>query len=154
MKKFFVCTALLLTLFVRGQEKNKQTGLVPPIEVSLAFEKQFPHVSAQWSKTYRGEMHTELNFDAQFQIKNIPMSATYTETGVFKAWVCEIQPQALPDLARQFLKREYPHLPVERVLKVTNDAAQVHYEVGLRVQGQWVDAVFNAQGDFLHFAGK
>ena len=99
-------------------------------------------------------MLSELNFDADFTMKNIPMSATYNEAGLFKALACEILPSELPKSAQNYLQKNYPNLPVQKIIKVTIDVAQTHYEVGLLVQGQVADAVFNAQGDFLNFAGK
>lgn len=154
MKNLILLCGLLMVLTTKAQDKKLKDQVEPPVEVTLAFEKQFPNTQAKWSKTYRGEMHSELNFDADFSLKNIPMSATYTEAGVFKALVCEISPGELPQRAQDYLKKNYPNLPIQKIIKVTNDVSQTHYEVGLLVQGQLTDAVFNAQGDFLNFAGK
>ncbi len=154
MKNLILLCGLLIGHTINAQDKKIKTKIEPPIEVTLAFEKQFPNVQAQWTKTYRGEMFSELNFDADFTFKNIPMSATYNESGAFKALTCEILPEELPKSAQNYLQKNYPNLPVQKIIKVTNDVAQTHYEVGLLVQGQVADAVFNAQGDFLNFAGK
>ncbi len=154
MKNFILFCSLLLVFATKAQEKELKNKVVPPIEVTLAFAKQFPNTTPEWSKTYRGDMNSEFNFDAAFTLKNIPMSATYNEAGVFKALTCEIGPKELPQAAQNYLKKNYPNLPVQKMIKVTDDLAQTHYEVGLLVQGQLADAVFNAQGDFLNFAGK
>ncbi|MBS1535618.1 MAG: hypothetical protein JST78_11110 [Bacteroidetes bacterium] len=154
MKNLVLMCGLLMVLSSSAQDKKSKTQIEPPVAVTLAFEKQFPNVQGKWSRTYRGEMLSELNFDADFTLKNIPMMATYTEAGVFKALACEISPGELPQLARDYLKKNYPNLPVQKIIKVTNDVSQTHYEVGLLVQGQLTDAIFNAQGDFLNFAGK
>jgi hypothetical protein len=154
MKNLILLYSLCILVAANAQDKKVKAQIEPPVEVTLAFEKQFPNVQAQWTKTYRGEMLSELNFDAAFSLKNIPMVATYNEAGFFKALACEILPMELPIAAQNFLQKKYPEMPVQRILKVSNDVAQTHYEVGLLVQGQVADAVFNAQGDFLNFAGK
>lgn len=154
MKHFILLYSLCILFAANAQEKKPKDQILPPVEVTLAFAKQFPNTTPEWSKTYRGDMNSELNFDAAFTLKNIPMSATYNEAGVFKALTCEIGPKELPQAAQNYLKKSYPNLPVQKMIKVTDDLAQTHYEVGLLVQGQLADAVFNAQGDFLNFAGK
>jgi hypothetical protein len=154
MKNLILLYSLCILFAANAQEKKTKDQVQPPVEVTLAFEKQFPNVQAQWTKTYRGEMLSELNFDADFTLKNVQMSATYNEAGAFKALACEILSDELPKSAQKYLQKYYPNLPIQKIIKVTNDVAQTHYEVGLLVQGQVADAVFNAQGDFLNFAGK
>lgn len=150
MKKMLLSFALLINVILSAQTKEE----VPPLEVQKAFEKEFPKIKPVWNKEYRGEDQTELNYDADFTLNNINMTAVYNAVGVFKTLATTITMQEVPARAVNYLKKKYPKNKITTVLKVMTNSNKITYEVGMELEGNLSDAVFDKQGNFLEMIPK
>jgi len=150
MRRVLLSFVLLINGVLGAQTKE----LVPPLEVQKAFEKEFPKVKPMWSKVYRGEEKTELNYDADFTLNDINMTAVYNSVGVFKTLEATITLQEVPAKAINYLKRNYPNNKITEVLKVMTNTNKITYEVGMEIEGKLSDAVFDKQGDLLEIVPK
>ncbi len=141
-----------MALVAQNQEVEKQ--IVPPLEVTKQFQKAFPKIEPHWEKTYRGNDQTELNYDADFIVNNIKMTAIYNVFGVFKVLHSEISLAEIPVAASKYLKKNYPENQILDSMKVIDNNNKVTYEIGIKINDQLSDAVFNNKGEFLEIVAK
>lgn len=154
MKKILFSLFFLLPLMVFAQNNEAEKEIKPPLEVVKAFQKEFPKIKPHWRKTYRGENETELNYDGDFVINNINMTAIYNVYGVFKVLHCDIAPNDIPEKALQYLHKNYPNHTIESSIKVMDNSNKTTYEIGIKINNHLSDAIFDAQGDFLTIVSK
>jgi len=71
----------------------------------------------------------------------------------FKVLECELSFDEIPGNIRQYLTKNYPENKIVRSLKIMNNN-KVTYEIGIKINDQLSDALFDAQGDFLSIVEK
>ena len=141
-----------MALAAQNQEAEKQ--IIPPLEVTKQFQKAFPKIAPHWEKAYRGDDQTELNYGADFIVNNIKMTTIYNVFGVFKVLHSEIALAEIPAAASKYLKKNYPENQVLDSMKVIDNNNKVTYEIGIKINDQLSDAIFDSKGEFLAIVAK
>lgn len=152
MKRLLLITVLFLTSFVHAQKNSKE--FEPTLEVAKAFEKAFPKTKPVWRKEYDGEDKDQLSYEADFTVNNINMTAVYNALGIFKVLQIEIKAEDIPARIRSYMAKNYPKNKIVKAAKMLTNDNKVTYEIGITINGKWVDAVFNKEGDFLKMVDK
>jgi hypothetical protein len=143
MKIFYLATAFLISSLVMGQQK----GVLPPANVKMAFEKQFPNKTAIWSIGHE-DPKEDITFKAKFnETPTTKAYAVYDGKGVFKVYKTQIQIDQLPFKAQLYLKKEYPAKPAKQILLMIDAQNEKTYKVEGKNNIQFYDIVFNKEGE-------
>lgn len=143
MKNFYLAAAFLISSLVMGQ-KN---GVLPPVNVKMAFEKQYPNKAALWS-IEQGDQKDDIKFEAKFkETATTKAYAVYDGKGVFKAYKTQIQIDQLPFKAQLYLKKEYPAKPARQILLVIDAQNKTTYKVEGKNNIKFYDVIFNKEGE-------
>ena len=124
------------------------------MEVEKAFQKDFPKIKPNWRKDYGGEDKDELDFEADFTVNNINMTAVYSVLGIFRVLEIEIKPTDIPAKVKNYMDRNYPKNKIRKAAKVMTNGNEITYEMGVTINGKWTDFVFNKECDFLKMVQK
>jgi len=143
MKNFYLAAAFLISSLVMGQ----QNGVLPPANVKMAFEKQYPKKIALWTVEY-GDQKDDIKFKAKFnETATTKAYAVYDGKGVFKAYKAQIQIDQLPFKAQLYLKKEYPAKPARQILLVIDAQNKTTYKVEGKNNIKFYDVIFNKEGE-------
>lgn len=151
MKKVVLLIIILInvTAFAQNDEVAKKEVVVP-VEVKLAFEKEFPNQVAIWQMEYRGEDRTQMMFETNVVFQKRFAIVYYDKLGDLKAVEVEIHTRELPETALNYMEKNFPTQTIFRVVKIyENKKTNITFEVGIRQKGKLVDLVFDATGNFL-----
>lgn len=151
MKKLVLLIIILInvTAFAQNDEVAKKEVVVP-VEVKLAFEKEFPNQVAIWQMEYRGEDRTQMMFETNVVFQKRFAIVYYDKLGDLKAVEVEIHTRELPETALNYMEKNFPTQTIFRVVKIyENKKTNITFEVGIRQKGKLVDLVFDASGNFL-----
>ncbi|WP_333600963.1 hypothetical protein [Flavobacterium sp.] len=154
MKKALLLILVLVGVSAIAQNHEVGKEILPPLEVEKAFQKEFPKITPTWRKEYRGEDDSELNYDADFVMNSIHMTAIYTALGVFKVLQYEVATSDVPAKAMRYLKKNYPQNKIIATTKVMDNSNKITYEIGIEINGKLSDAVFTKEGVFLEMVQK
>lgn len=154
MRRLLLITVVFLTSFVHAQTAESSKQVEPTLEVTKAFEKAFPKIKPVWRKEYDGDDNDQLSYEADFTVNNINMTAVYNALGIFKVLQIEIKTADIPDKVRSYMAKNYPKNNIIKAAKMMTNDNKITYEIGITINGKWVDAVFNKEGDFLEMVDK
>lgn len=154
MKHLLLITVVFLTSFVHAQKSGTSKDVEPTLEVTKAFEKAFPKTKPVWRKEYDGNDNDQLSYEADFTVNNINMTAVYNALGIFKVLQIEIKTADIPAKISSYMAKNYPKNGIKKAAKMMTNDNKITYEIGITINGKWVDAVFNKEGDFLEMVGK
>ena len=151
MKKLLLLTAVLTNLLVFGQDNEvSKDEIIVPLEVKLAFEKEFPNQNPIWQTEYRGDNADEITYETNVNFEKRIAVVFYDKLGDLKAVEVEIRTRELPEEIVSYLEKNYMSHPVVRMVKVyKNKKADITYEVGIQDKGKFADLVFDSTGYFL-----
>lgn len=147
MKKVVCSICLLFGWAVTAQNPVKK--IVPPAEVSAAFEKEFPKAKPVWSSEFTGEDSDEVRYEATFSRNNVRNMAAYDKLGNLKAVETEISLKQLPGNAFHYLRSNTYEKNIVELAQVTAADKSITYEVGVEKEGVFFDLVFDSRGNFV-----
>jgi hypothetical protein len=143
MKNFCLAAAFLINSLIMAQ-KN---GVLPPANVKIAFEKQYPKKSAIWSVEHDDEKNDKI-FKAKFnETTTTKATAFYDSSGSFKSYKIQVSIDQLPYKAQLYLKKEYPAKPFRKIILVIDDKNIKTYRVRSDNNAKLNDIVFNKDGE-------
>lgn len=108
MKNLLLVSALFFSFFPYAQAQENSKEVVPTLEVEKAFQKDFPKIKPNWRKDFGGEDNDELDFEADFTVNNINMTAVYSLLGVFRVLEVEIKTADIPAKISSYMAKNYP----------------------------------------------
>jgi len=144
MKQFLFTFLLLANVFTYAQNK-----VVPPAEVSAAFEKAFPKMKPTWTQEYTGEDKSKIRYEAQFNNADISKVAAFDKLGNLKAVETALQLGQLPTNVFHYLRKKYSLETIKEASKVVASDQQTTFEVGIEVAGKFYVLVFDKDGNFV-----
>lgn len=142
------------SFFIQAQTAENVKEVEPNLQVIKAFEKDFPRIEPVWRKEYNGEDKDQLNYEADFTLKNSNMTAVYDALGVFKVLEVQIQDAEIPVKISRYMAKNYPKNTIRKAAKLMTNNNEVTYEIGITISDKWTDAIFNKEGDFLRMVQK
>ncbi|WP_264519779.1 hypothetical protein [Flavobacterium sp. N1994] len=154
MKKIVVILSFFCTLLLQSQTVETKTEVVPTLEVQKAFQKEFPKIKPVWRQEFTGDTKEELSYEADFVLNNTNMTAVYNAIGVFKLLEYEIQPADIPEKILHYMDKNYPKNKIQKAAKQMTNSNKITYEIGITINNNWVDALFDKEGDFLEMVPK
>ena len=154
MRSFFVAFSFLGSFLLQAQTTGKLSEVEPTLQVSKAFEKDFPKIKPSWRKEYTGDDSDKLSYDADFTVNNTNMTAVYSTIGLFKVLEIEMKTADIPAKISNYLAKNYPKNKIKKAAKVMTNSNKITYEIGITINDKLVDAVFNKECDFLKMVQK
>ncbi|HSZ87327.1 MAG TPA: PepSY-like domain-containing protein [Puia sp.] len=137
MRKIFILQLLLTGDFVQAQIK------VPDI-VSIAFTKQFADAkNVKWGKENAKE------YEADFNLNGVKMSANYDLQGNWKETETEIAVKDLPQAILSAIKTKYPSATISGADKVERAAHKIIYEADIKINGKKKEVELFPNGKFV-----
>ncbi|MCV9928597.1 PepSY-like domain-containing protein [Flavobacterium sp. LS1R49] len=155
MKKlFFVLTILYGTCVIGQSEVKPNQEVVPPIAVTIAFQKEFSGKVPTWSMDYEGEDLDHVRYLAKFSTGSSVGLAVYDNNGVLKAYELAIPQKELPKAALSYIKSNYPNQDIKEAARLIDGNNVITYEVGIIKNGKFLDVVFDKKGNFIEVTEK
>lgn len=142
---------LALLVFMLGQAQNK---IVPPAEVSAAFEKEFPKMKPVWSQEYVADDKSEIRYEAKFSTSSGNKVAAFDKLGNLKAIETSVQLGQLPTNAFHYIRKKFELEAVKEASQVVDGSKNKTYEVGIQMTGKFYVLVFDKDGNFVQQVEK
>ena len=137
MRKICILQLLLIAILAEAQLKA-------PSLVSTAFAIQFANaVNVKWSK------ENAKQYEADFQLKGVKMSANYDLNGNWKETETEITLKDLPEAVAKSIKVKYPTAKISGAEKVERTASKLIYEADIIINGQGKEVELFPDGKFV-----
>jgi hypothetical protein len=137
MRKIFVLQLLLTGGLVQAQIK------VPHV-ISIAFTKQFGDATnVKWGKENAKE------YEADFYLKGVKMSANYDLQGNWKETETEIAVKYLPEAVLSAIKTKYPSATISGADKVEKAAHGIMYEADVKINSKKKEVELFPDGKFV-----
>lgn len=151
MKKLLLVLAIFTNVLLFGQNgPTSKKELVVPIEVKLAFEKEFPNQIPLWQMEYRGEDADQMIYETKALFEKKSAVVFYDKLGDLTAVEVEVSIKELPAEALNYIQKNYPDRTIYKAVKVyKNKKATISFEVGIKDNSKLADLVFDATGYFL-----
>jgi hypothetical protein len=144
MKKIFLLFALSAFAFVQAQK------IVPPAEVSAAFEKEFPKMKPNWTQEFTGDDHSEIRYEAQFTAaNNTNKVAAFDKLGNLKAVETGLQLGQLPTGAFHYIRKKFSLETIKEASEVIDNDKNKTYEIGIESNQKFYVLVFDKDGNFV-----
>ena len=154
MRSLFVVFSFFGSFLLQAQTTGKLNEVEPSLQMTKAFEKDFPKIKPSWRKEYSGDDKDKLSYDADFTVNNTNMTAVYSAIGIFKVLEVEIKPADIPSKISNYFAKNYPKNKIRKAARLITNSNKITYEIGIIINGKWVDAVFNKECDFLEMVEK
>lgn len=154
MKNLILILVFFFSFLLRAQVRVNAKEVEPTLQVTKAFEKDFPKIKPNWRKEYEGEDKDELDFEADFTVNNANMTAVYNNLGVFRVLEIEIKTADIPAKISSYLAKNYPKNKIKKAVKVMTNSNKITYEIGITINDKCVDVLFNKECDFLKMVQK
>ncbi len=115
-----------------------------PDAVSTAFNTKFPKAGdVHW------EMENNSDFEAEFELNDIEMSAVFDANGNWKETEQEIKTSELPEAVHATIKSAYAGFKVNEADKVESAEHGNCFEVELEKKEQTIDVLISGKGKVL-----
>jgi hypothetical protein len=146
MKKYLMlmvaAASIATATFAQAKEKDekhekREQANVPSV-VKQAFAKQYPGITAEWTKE-------DGNYEANFKHMNHEMSALFDANGAMTESEMEIAVKELPAAVTSYIKQHHKGAGIKEAAKITKANGEVNYEA--EVKG--ADLIFDASGKFI-----
>lgn len=140
MKKFTMFALLILfaTFAYADHDKDIKEKDVPS-EVKSAFQKQFPEAKkVEWEKE-------KSNYEAEFEVKKVEMSACYDKTGNLLETETEIAVTDLPKEAIAYVKEHCKGKKIKEASKSVDNKGVTTYEA----EAKHGTMKFDSNGKFI-----
>jgi hypothetical protein len=154
MKNLAILFSFLCSLLLQAQSAENTKEVEPTLQVTKAFEKDFPKIKPVWRKEFDGDDVDKLSYEADFTLNNINMTAVYNALGIFKVLEVQIKEAEIPKKISAYMAKNYPKNNIKKAARLMTNSNKITYEMGITINGKWVDAIFNKEGDFLEMVEK
>lgn len=144
-----VLLSLLISFLLMNKNYSQRLESSVPIIVNDSFQKRFPDKDPVWFSTLMGKYDKRLVYEARFMMDNRYTKAFYENEGTLIAFASTIEESELPERIREYMKENYPTLPIVESLLVTHIKNGIHYEVGVYIDGDFVVMTFSKEGQYL-----
>lgn len=115
-----------------------------PQAVLDAFAGKFPQAQhVKWEEEHEDE------YEAEFKINKMEMSANFKADGTWLETEMEIKKAQLPEAVKQAIAKQFPGFDIEEAEQVETPDQPLAYEVELEGHDTEVEAVFKADGTLL-----
>ncbi|WP_339608731.1 PepSY-like domain-containing protein [uncultured Roseivirga sp.] len=137
VKQTMIVLALLLTNLACAQVEA-------PKAVQDAFKAKFTNAkSVEW------EMEEEGEYEANFKMNKVEMSANFKSDGTWLETETEIKEKNLPEAVIATLKAKYDGYKVEETTKIEKPNGVVQYEAEIEKGEETLEVIFNANGTVI-----
>jgi hypothetical protein len=155
MKKLFLALTILYGASMIGQtEVKSDKEIVPPVAVTIAFQKEFLGKIPTWTKDFEGEDSDHIRYLAKFSTGTSVGLAVYDNNGNLKAYELAIAKTELPKAALNYIEKNYPNETIREAAKLIDGNNVITYEVGIIKDRKFLDLVFDKKGGFLEVTEK
>lgn len=148
MKKAMLLLVMAGAMLSAQNKNQTANAVVPPAEVSAAFEKEFPKMKPSWTQDYEGDDATEVRYQANFSSNNVNKMAAFDKLGNLKAIETSLQLGQLPPDVFHYIRKNYSFETIKEAVKVVSDN-KTTYEIGIVKDNKFFDLVFDANGNFI-----
>ncbi|MBS1934083.1 MAG: PepSY-like domain-containing protein [Bacteroidetes bacterium] len=115
-----------------------------PNAVTASFTKQFPNASnVKWGKENAKE------YEANFKLNGISMSANYDLNGGWKETETEIAVTDLPLVVSKSIKTKYPDAIISGADKIEKSDGKIIYEADIKSNGKKKEIELYEDGKFV-----
>ena len=136
MKKLLFAVAFALPLSMSAQKT--------PEAVTKAFAAKFPTVK---KVSYDHEKNG--NYEAEFALNGVKMSADFKSTGEWLETETEIAATALPANVTAAIKKAYPSATIVGAAKIETLANGIRYEADLKTGLKKSEVLYDADGQLV-----
>jgi hypothetical protein len=137
MKNIF--SLMLLVAYVSAQAQT-----MVPVVVGKAFAKKFPDAkNIKWGKENAKE------YEANFKLNNVNMSANYDLQGNLKETEKEILVKELPDEVVKAIQKKYVKAVIYEADKIEKQDGKIIYETDIKINGRKKELELYADGRFV-----
>jgi hypothetical protein len=137
MKKIFILQLLFATMSMQAQTKA-------PVAVRDAFSKQFSDAkNVKWGRENAKE------YEANFKLNGVNMSANYDLQGNWKETETEIAINDLPEAVVKSINAKYPGATISGADKIEKADGKIIYEADIKVNGNKKEIELFADGKFV-----
>ena len=142
MKSIIITVAVIVvSMNVASAQKVKESEV--PKAVVTSFQTHFKGAKAEgWDKEKNGE------YEAEFKMNKVEMSANFSAEGVLMETETEIAPSVLPKAATEYITKNYAGSKIEEAAKITDSANKVTYEAEVKHGKEEFELLFDASGNF------
>lgn len=127
----------------KEKEEKDEAKVAAPEAVAASFAKDFPSV-----KKVTWEMENG-NYEAEYKVNGTEQSALYDKTGHRSEVETEIKTEALPQAAKDYLKKNYADYKLKEASNIVDDKGITTYEAKVSKGKDKMDVIFDANGKFL-----
>ncbi len=136
MKKLIFALAFAIPFSMMAQKA--------PSAVTKAFAAKFPKVTrVDFGKEGNGE------YEAEFKVNNVKMSANFKSTGEWVETESEIQTSDLPATVTAAIKKGHPDAKIVGASKIETAANGIRYEADLRAGMKKLELLYDTNGNLV-----
>lgn len=154
MKPIYSIMLILFSLLIAGNVQAQRIEKNVPIIVSEAFQQKFPDKDPVWFSNHQGPYGTRLVYEARFMFDNRYSKAFYENEGKLIAFATIIEQSELPKRVRDYMEKTYPTLSITEALLATHINKDIHYEVGVYIDNEFVTMTFSQEGQYLETVSR
>lgn len=141
MKTIITAAALVFAINTLSAQKVKEAEV--PKAVTESFSKTFPG-----SKAKEWEKEKDV-YEAEFDLKKVETSATFSADGKLMETETEIATSALPKAVTDYITKNYPEHKLSEASKIVDAAGTISYEAEIKKGKEEMDLLFDANGAFI-----
>lgn len=141
--KTIIITVAVIVLSMNAASAQKVKEAEVPKAVITSFQTHFKGAKADaWDKEKNGE------FEAEFKMNRVEMSANFSADGTLMETETEIAPNVLPKSAIDYITKNYPGIKIEEAAKIINSKGVTVYEAEVKQGKEEIELIFDASGNF------
>ena len=142
--KSIIITTTVIVLSINSVSAQKVKEAEVPKPILTAFQTQFKDAKLEaWDKEKNGE------FEAEFTINNVKMSANFSADGELVGTEEEINSTALPKMATDYLAKNYIDNKIEKTTKITGPTGNISFELEVKKGNEKKELLFSSRGGFI-----
>jgi hypothetical protein len=144
--KTLLTSVMAICIAFNSNAQKIQEKAVPEVVVK-AFKTKYPSAKeVKWEKE-------QANFEAEFEMKEVSMSAVFNPAGDFIEVESKMDKKMLPKPILESIAKDYPGYKIEEAAKIENNG-KVTYEAEVEKGEKSMDLIFDASGKLLKTISK
>lgn len=141
MKKHFLLAAILMSLSLNIMAQKTENKV--PEKVKTAFKAKFQNAEkVEW------EMENDSDWEAEFKMKGIKYSATFSSDGAWKETEYSIKKSEIPADILSALNKKFPGYKIDDA-EIEETALGKFYEFELKKGKEEIEVLIDAQGNVV-----
>ncbi len=142
--KTTMITVAITVFAINSVKAQKVKENEVPKSVLTSFQTHFNGVKAdEWEKEKNGD------FEAEFKINKVEMSANFSPDGTFIEKEEEILISALPNSVEEYINKNYLGSKIQEAAKITDDSGKITYEAEIEKGKEEIELIFDVNGQFV-----